>query len=278
MLVRDLYSYISVKQKDRWDEDNRKVVDYYRLDVEPLKKGKGFDLAKEDPAYYKNEVGYSPDREWPNEPLPSLEGAAQSISSSVIKMALEVHHSQVKFLHSLGVDACREFQQSNVEYILEVVQPNETLCKICNKDQASTQALKGHIRSKHMDATPWKCNQCDKFFGDYSTYKSHLKIHQHPNQHKCDVCNKGYPSLSRLNAHKKVHDPSTYVNCKWCNKQFKNKKNLPAHEKTCKRQPGGRDAAEKDKQCPYCDKAYYHQKDLTHHVSEKHKSRAHQKQ
>ena len=150
--------------------------------------------------------------------------------------------------------------------------------KICNKDQASTQALKGHIRSKHMDATPWKCNQCDKFFGDNSTYKSHLKIHQQPNQHKCDVCNKGYPSLSRLNAHKKVHDPSTYVNCKWCNKEFKNKKNLPAHEKTCKRQPGGRDAAVRDKKCPYCDSAYFHQKDLKHHISEKHKSRAHQKQ
>ena len=278
MFVRDLKLYFSVKQKDRWDEDNRKVVDYYRLDVEPLKKGKGFDLAAEDPAYYKNEVGYSPDREWENEPLPSLEGAAQSISSSVIKMALEVHHSQVKFLHSLGVDACREFQQTNVEYILEAVQPNQTLCSICNTDQASTQALRGHIRSKHLDATPWKCNQCDKFFGDNSTYKSHLKIHQHPNQHKCDVCDKGYPSLSRLNAHKKVHDPSTYVNCKWCDKQFRNKKNLPPHEKTCKKQPGGRDAAVRDKKCPYCDSDYFHQKDLTHHISEKHKSRAHQKQ
>ena len=246
--------------------------------MEPLKKGKGFDLTKEDPAHYKNEVGYTPDREWEDIPLPALEGAAQTISASVIKMALEMHHNQVKFLHSLGVDAYREFQQSKVEYILEAVQPHETLCKICNKQQASTQALKGHIRSKHMDATPWKCKDCDKYFGDNSTYKSHLKIHQTPGQHVCATCNKGYPSISRLNAHKKIHDPSTYVNCKYCGKQFKTKKNLGPHEKTCDRQPGGKDAAVRDKQCPYCPSNYFHQKDLKFHISEKHKSRATQKQ
>ena len=97
------------------------MVDTFRLEAAALEKGTDFDLEKEDPQHYKDEVGYHPAREWEDIPLPQLATTAQSISQQVIKMALQIHHTQVKFLHSLGIDACREYQQSNVEYVLEAV-------------------------------------------------------------------------------------------------------------------------------------------------------------
>ena len=266
-----------VKQTERWDEDDHRVVDTYRLEAAPLEKGTGFDLKKEDPQHYKDEVGYHPGREWEDIPLPQLATAPQSISQQVIKMALQVHHTQVKFLHSLGIDACREYQQTNIDYILEAVQPGEVVCKVCGDKKSSTQALKGHIRSKHMDSTPYKCTTCQKYFGDNSTYKAHKKIHEQSSKVVCNTCQRVFPSQARLTQHAKTHDPSKRVFCKYCNKAFNAKKNLAPHEKTCSRQPGGKKAAVKDQVCPHCPKAFYHKKDLNYHLKTAHKSRAGQK-
>ena len=201
-------------------------MDTYRLEAAPLEKGSDFDLEKEDPQHYKDEIGYHPAREWEDIPLPQLATTAQSISQQVIKMALQVHHTQVKFLHSLGIDACREYQQSNVEYVLEAVQPGEVSCKVCGEQKSSTQALKGHIRAKHMDATPYHCKECQKYFGDNSTYKAHKKIHDQSTKVVCGVCQRVYPSQSRLTQHAQTHDASKQVHCKYCNKAFNAKKNL----------------------------------------------------
>ena len=75
---------------ERWDEEGHKVVDTYRLEAAALEKGTDFDLEKEDPQHYKDEIGYHPAREWEDIPLPQLATTAQSISQQVIKMALQV--------------------------------------------------------------------------------------------------------------------------------------------------------------------------------------------
>ena len=134
----------SVKQTEQWDVDGHKVVDTYRLEAAPLKKGSDFDLEKEDPQHYKDEIGYHPAREWEDIPLPQLATTAQSISQQVIKMALQVHHTQVKFLHSLGIDACREYQQSNVEYVLEAVQPGEYMQGVWGEEVINSSSERSH--------------------------------------------------------------------------------------------------------------------------------------
>ena len=189
-------------------------------------------------------------------------------------MALQVHHTQVKFLPSLGIDACREYQQSNVEYVLEAVQPGEVTCKVFGEKKSSTQALKGHRRAKHMDAIPYHCKECQKYFGDNSTYKAHKKIHAQSSKVVCGVCQ---PSQSRLTQHAKIHDASKQVQCQYCSKVFNAKKNLAPHENTCSQQPGGKKAAVKDKVCEFFPKAFYHQKDLNYHLKNAHKWRAGQK-
>ena len=61
------------------------------------------------------------------------------MSMDHIKMAQEVHHAQVKYLHSLGVDACKEYSEQKVDFILEAVRARE--CKVCGEVKSSTQSL-----------------------------------------------------------------------------------------------------------------------------------------
>ena len=259
------------------DKEGHKVVDTYRLEAAALEKGADFDLEQEDPHHYKNEIGYQPAREWEDIPLPQLATTAQSISQQVINMALQVHHTEVKFLHSLDIDASREYHQSNVEYVLEAVQPGEVKCKVCGEEKSSIQTLKGHIRAKHMDATPDHCKESQKYFGDNSTYKAHKKIHAQGSKLVCEVCQRVFPSQSSLTQHAKTHDASKQVQCRYCSKVFNAKKNLAPHEKTCAQQPGEKEAAVKDKVCQFCPKAFYHWKDLNYHVKKMHESCAGQK-
>ena len=91
-------------------------------------------LVDEDPKYYKDDLGHNPRKEW-DEPLPVAKSTdpVPTVSDQHIKMALEIYHSQVKYLHSLGVDACKEYSQQRVDYILEAVVAGDLVCKVCQR-------------------------------------------------------------------------------------------------------------------------------------------------
>ena len=259
------------------------MVDFAPLQHAPLEKEANFQLSAEDPKYYKNEVGYHPVKEWA-EPLPippstSTEEPqpAFNIDPEKIRLCQEVHDMQVRVLESFGVDACREYEESKVEHVLEAVQVTDSCCPLCKKPlKGGGTAIKTHIRAKHMRTTPFSCDECSKTFGNNQLLKSHQKTHNQPTQFPCthQGCNKSYPTKGRLNSHLKTHDPQNFVQCQFCSKTFTAKKNLAPHEKTCKQRPGGKAAVVRDKQCPYCVKSYPHQKDLKYHIDTKHASRA----
>ena len=260
------------------------MVENFPLQHAPLEKEPDFELSQEDPKYYKNEVGYSPVKEW-EEPLPTPpstsagepEPPASNIDPEKIKMCQEVHDMQVRILESFGVDACRSFEENKVEHILEAVQVEDDQCPVCKKKlKGGGAAIKTHIRAKHMRSTPFVCGDCSKSFGNNQLLKSHQKTHTQPAQFPCTHkgCKKTYPSKGRLNSHLKEHDPKNTVKCQYCPKTFAGKRNLAPHEKTCNMRPGGKAAAVRDKQCPYCVKAYFHQKDLKYHIATVHPSRA----
>ena len=219
------------------------MVDTFTLEAAPLTQSKNFSLADEDPKYYKEDLGFNPRKEW-EEPLPVAKSAdpVLTVSYQHIKMALEIHHSQVKYLHSLGVDACKEYSQQRVDYILEAVVAGDLQCKVCGATKKSTQSLRGHIRDRHMESTPYECKTCNKFFGDNSTFTAHKKKHDlKAKKFPCTENNfeKCYTSQGRLNSHLKTHDPAHIVFCQYCNKQFNAKKNCTTHEKSCLSRYGG---------------------------------------
>ena len=108
-------------------------------------------------------------------------------------------------LQGFGIDACRQFQENKIEYIIEAVQTNDTECPLCHKQLKGGMAVKGHLRAKHMQSTPFMCSVCEKSFGNNQLLKSHMKTHDDPNKFASDEegCNKKFPALGRLNAHKK---------------------------------------------------------------------------
>ena len=279
--VSTLSYLFSVKCIEWWDEDGHQVVDTFTLEAAPLICSSNFVLADEDPKNYKDDLGHNPRKEW-DEPLPVAKSTdpVPTVSDKHIKMALEIHHSQVKYLHSLGVDACKEYSQQRVDYILEAVVAGDLVCKVCGSTKKSTQTLRSHTRARHMESTPYECKTCNKFFGDNSTYTAHKKKHD-PKAKKfpCteDNCQKCYTSQGRLNSHLKTHDPANVVHCQYCNKQLYAKKNCTTHEKSClSRYGGSKQNIPRDIKCPFCTKDYIHKKDFRYHLKTSHASRAHE--
>ena len=97
-------------------------------------------------------------------------------------MCQKVHDLQVEILGAMGVDACREYEHSKVEYIIEAVQADDSSCPLCKKVLKDGAAVRTHLRAKHMDSTPFTCDQCSKSFGDNQLLKSHKKTHTDANK------------------------------------------------------------------------------------------------
>ena len=255
------------------------MVDSFPLEAAPISCSKSFKCSEKDPAMYKEDLGFSPRKEW-EESLPvSGTEPVPTVSAEHLKMALEVHHAQVRYLHNLGVDACKEFSQQRVDYILEAVVAGDLKCKVCGQTKKSTQSLRSHIRARHMEVTPFECKQCHKYFGDDATHKAHMTKHQPKSKMlPCDQCERVFLSQSRLTQHAKIHDPANIVNCQFCGKQFNAKKNCTTHEKSCNSRPGGRKAVSRDIKCQFCPKDYIHKKDYWYHLNTAHASQAHEVQ
>ena len=267
--------YISVKHSEFLDEDGHRIVENYPLSHAPLEKEPNFELSGEDPKFYKTEVGYNPVKEW-EEPLPTAASSSEpelNIDPAKIRLCQQVHDMQVKVLESFGIDACREYEQGKVEHVLEAVQVKDKECPLCKKPlKGGGNAIKSHIRAKHMDVTPFACKVCAKTFGNNQLLRGHMKTHK-DKKFPCTNkdCKLSFPSQGRLNSHLKTHDEKEMVKCQFCPKTFNAKKNLAPHEKTCANNPAGK---VRDKLCPYCPKGYLHQKDLKYHIDHVHASRA----
>ena len=274
-LSRFFVRVFSVPFSEHYDDDGHKIVTNHPLGHAPLEKEPEFKLSEEDPKLYKADIGYHPVKEW-EEPLPtssSDEPPVSTIDPEKVKMCQKVHDLQVEILGAMGVDACREYEHSKVEYIIEAVQADDSSCPLCKKALKGGVAVRTHLRAMHMDSTPFKCNKCSKSFGDNQLLKSHKKTHTDTNKFICPEadCGRGYPTKGRLNQHLKVHDESKHVACKYCGQVFNSKKNLGPHEVTCKENPT---PPVKDKKCEFCPKAFFHKKDLKYHIEHQHKSRA----
>ena len=229
----------SVKYKNRYDEEGHKFVDYYRLQHAPVEKLEGYMLKDEAREIYTKEAGYEPEREWEEE-LPIDEDVQPHPGSSTdphplppafkekIQLCQQIHDLQVEMLQGFGIDACRQYQENKIEYIIEAVQTDDTECPLGHKQLKGGLAVKGHLRAKHMDSILFKYSVCDKSFGNNPHLKSHMKTHDDPNKFACDEkwCSKKFPALGRLNAQNKTHSKKEQVKCQYCPKVFNAKKNL----------------------------------------------------
>ena len=269
-------SYFSVKTAI-CDAKGTVAVDTLALKCSALQMAPGFKLKDEDPAVFvaDDREHFNPKRQWPKIPLPKVSATsseevpvAPSMDPAKLKKALAIHHLHVDWLKSMGVDPCKEYQATQVSNLVEAVMPDDRICPVCGDDLSSAVRLRGHLRSKHMESTPFQCMECKKFFGDKQTLVYHEKGHV-PSElvHVCEECGKAFAIKSRLTEHKKVHLPENINQpCSYCGKTFKERKNLKSHERRCSENPN------KDPkiQCAYCPKDFGQNKDLRRHCKNIH--------
>ena len=216
MLINFDHALIFSVKTSRHHRDGVDRIYTYALECAPLQKSKCFDLTKDDPKIYSEEdlVGYNPEREWKNIPLPQPSAAAAqsvqqvSIPDEVIKKAQNQHDALCKWMKTAGIDLCKDMEDTENQFVLEAVQAKEKDCPICQKKCHNTQRLRAHIRTQHMNQTPFHCADCDKYFGDNNTLKLHNRKHDpDATVFACDEedCDKVFREKGRLTQHKKLH-------------------------------------------------------------------------
>ena len=108
-------------------------------------------------------------------PPPEPEPEPPAMPMGLVDKLMQQHHTNADILYSLGRDPCKEYKLSKAPAVLARVRAGNKTCSMCSRVLASTQSLRSHIRSTHMDETCYKCHKCGKIFGDSYVLQVHLK-------------------------------------------------------------------------------------------------------
>ena len=214
------HSYFSAKEEH---VVRGKIIEYHPvlLDVAPMERIGGWSLEGEDPSLYtQDQLWKGGRRDWPEIPLPTATAPAggarpKTTSASApddddeedsqprgplhptdpqIQDLLKIHHSMVKLLKSMGVDACKDYHHSRMEVILDSIQSTDLECKVCGKVYKKASKMKRHFRKRHLGVTKFQCDVCVKYYTDAGSLKTHKASHNaSKNPHGCKKCTKTFP-------------------------------------------------------------------------------------
>ena len=247
------------------------------LSIEPIKHTETYSLRDEHWSIYSNgsdEDKFIPRHEWPNvqlpqkPPPPASEPSPPAMPSWLVQKLMQQHHTNVDTLLSLGKDPCKEYKLSKAPAVLARVRAGNRTCSIFSRVLASTQCLRNHIHSAHMDETCYQCNKCGKSFGDSYVLQVHSRKYQPEGKlHKCRVCGKGFAMVGHRTQHMEVHHRKS-APCQYCGTTFTHTRSLVEHEKRCDLKPGGKPT--KEFKCKDCRAQYYQKEDLNQHRLKKH--------
>ena len=231
------------------------------MECAPLEKVGGWSLDTEDPSLYTPEKLWKGSRrEWPEIPLPGYAAPSRATGAipkpgtsteeeeeitsqqrgphhpdkEQIKELLEIHHSITNVLKSMGHDACKLYQESRMELVLDQIKSTDLDCKICGKHYKRSSRMKNHFRRRHLGKTKHQCPTCHKFYTDGSSLRNHMNTHDEKQfPYACTKCSKTYSTKSKLAQHTPVHDKAQYA-CKFtdlgCEKEYKWPKGKKEHE------------------------------------------------
>ncbi|XP_063073051.1 zinc finger and SCAN domain-containing protein 12-like [Engraulis encrasicolus] len=97
--------------------------------------------------------------------------------------------------------------------------------------------------------TPFRCEQCGKYFKRVKFLKRHMVIHTGEKPYSCNRCGRRFPTEEHLESHKQLmHTEERSYRCTHCGKLFAKPRNLELHLHT--------HTGEKPYKCTQCDKSF----------------------
>lgn len=101
----------------------------------------------------------------------------------------------------------------------------------CNSTFGQKGSLTRHIRSRHENLRPHKCETCKKCFSAQWTLRVHIRnVHDKSKPHQCHLCPKAFGELFNLTKHISiVHEGKKPFACPKCKRPFGYKGDMLKH-------------------------------------------------
>ncbi|KAI8440612.1 hypothetical protein MSG28_001831 [Choristoneura fumiferana] len=159
-----------------------------------------------------------------------------------------------------GCPQCgRVFQHRNsLLYHLLSHNGKQHVCRECNKGFYTAGALKIHKRVHNGDR-PYKCEECEREFRQWSDLKYHkVSLHSNQKHFKCEFCGKEFARKYSLSVHRRIHTGERNYKCEYCNKSFRASSYRLSHMRT--------HTGDKPFKCTQCGKCFRVAGDLRRHA------------
>ncbi|XP_058811578.1 zinc finger protein 85-like [Topomyia yanbarensis] len=116
-------------------------------------------------------------------------------------------------------------------------------CNICVLKFSTGHELRRHLRKKHSDMLPFRCDKCaSKELKSFCSLNKHFEMHDPAKPNKCYYCEARFSSKIHRTAHQRrfhkddlendtIRNANRRFICRYCNKRFAAKFNLERHER-----------------------------------------------
>ena len=132
------------------------------------------------------------------------------------------------------------------------------MCNLCGYESKQTGNMRSHLRCRHTDEKPFKCQYCPKSFSSQSNLRGHWSIHKEERPYLCSICGTSFKANSNLVKHTQRHLGDKRFSCSTCGKQFVTSTDLRRHYRV--------HSSEKSFLCELCPKSFKDQTSLFRHA------------